>query len=508
MTEIQETPAKNEEYLVSENKQVKVFPRNFGREVIYSNFEEVTRDNLWIILQDALSVHSVNSGDIDYLWRYYRGEQDIIYRTQDVLGTANNTIVENHAQEIVTFKTGYLLQNPIQYVPLEDGIEEEISTLNRYCSSEGKITADKHLSDWMHIAGVGYRLILPDKTAENDYAPFEIHTLDPRNTFVVYNSGVGNKPLLGCTITQVESELDNITHTVYSGYTKTHYFEFVDNVLTRYEIHLMKDIPIIEYPLNQARIGAFELVLPLLDAINKTTSDRVNGLENFIHSLLVLKNVDLQDGDMAKIRILGGISITDTSEGKKADIEYLTQKLDQGDTQTLIDYQYKTLLRIVCMPMINMSGAGSSDNGVAVELRDGYYQADTYAKGVELEWKQSEKKLLKLMLRICKSKGRLALEPYQVETRFDRWNRTNLLAKSQVLITMLSNEKIHPRLAFQASDMFIDPELAYQQSLAWYEEHKGDEGGTNDTDIRFTNDREDTRNPIRERESSRNQNRE
>ena len=38
-------------------------------------------------------------------------------------------------------------------------------------------------------------------------------------------------------------------------------------------------IPIFEYPANNARLGSFEIVLPLLDAINNIASNRMDGLE-------------------------------------------------------------------------------------------------------------------------------------------------------------------------------------------------------------------------------------
>lgn len=40
-------------------------------------------------------------------------------------------------------------------------------------------------------------MILPDPKDEADESPFEIYTLDPRNAFVVYHSGLGNKPMMG-----------------------------------------------------------------------------------------------------------------------------------------------------------------------------------------------------------------------------------------------------------------------------------------------------------------------
>ena len=40
------------------------------------------------------------------------------------------------------------------------------------------------------------RQVLPDARGEEDESPFELYTLDPRDTFVVYSNEIGNKPLM------------------------------------------------------------------------------------------------------------------------------------------------------------------------------------------------------------------------------------------------------------------------------------------------------------------------
>jgi hypothetical protein len=57
-----------------------------------------------------------------------------------------------------------------------------------------------------------------------------------------------------------------------------------------------------------------------------------------------------------------------------------------------------------------------------------------------------------------------------IDIHFTRRNYENIASKSQVLVAMLNNPKIHPELAFQHCGMFADPESAYLQSKAYYDE--------------------------------------
>lgn len=91
---------------------------NKGRNRIYSSYEPDEIDAVAVarILADAIPVHLNNAQDIDYLHNYTKGIQPVLDRTKEVRPEINNKIVENHAYEIVEFKTGYCFGSPVTYV--------------------------------------------------------------------------------------------------------------------------------------------------------------------------------------------------------------------------------------------------------------------------------------------------------------------------------------------------------------------------------------------------------
>ena len=431
-----------------------------GRRVIKTDETEVTVENVISILDKALPYHEKNRQEIVYLWNYYKGLQPVLDRKKEVRPEICNKIVENRANEIVSFKTGYLMGEPLQYVSRGEGdIAEAINRLNEYVFAEEKPTKDKELADWFHICGTSFRMVLPDEeVGEEDDSPFEIYTLDPRNTFVVYHNGLGNKPILG-----VKYVIDEQAIVHYSCYSRYEYFEIVEGKVVKHEPHILGDIPIVEYPLNLARIGAFEIVLPLLDAINVTDSNRVDGVEQFIQALMVFYNIDISSEKYKELREEGAIKVQDIDPNMKAKVEYLVNNMSQGETQTLKDDMYQTVLTICGMPNRN-GGSSTSDTGSAVIMRDGWSAAEARAKDAELMFKKSERIFLRLVLNICKTLKGMDLRVSNVEIRFTRRNYENILQKAQVLDLMLKNNKIHPRLAFEHCGLFVDSDLAYTLS--------------------------------------------
>ena len=162
-----------------------------GRKIITSNAKSITRDNLLTVLTEAKMVHTSNKAEIEYLYKYYKGDQPILSRTKEVRPDICNNIVVNRANEIVAFKTGYLCGEPIQYINRngEDSVTENINTLNEYMFSEDKASQDEEIVEWGNICGTAYRLVLPDEKGEADEAPFEMYTLDPSDALLHLHGG-------------------------------------------------------------------------------------------------------------------------------------------------------------------------------------------------------------------------------------------------------------------------------------------------------------------------------
>ena len=441
-----------------------------GRRIIKTSVREITENNVLDVLRKSLNTHSLNRSEIDYLYKYYKGDQPIRYRVKEVRPEICNRIVENRANEIVSFKVGYLCGEPIQYVSRsgKENTVKQVNVLNEYMFAEDKASQDQEIVEWQMICGTAYRMVLPDDAEDLDEAPFEMYTLDPRNTFIVYSSEIGNEPLMA-----VKYYVDDTNVTHYSIYTKNMYYVVDGDLLTGATPHALYDIPIIEYPANNSRLGSFEIVLPLLDAMNSVASNRMDGVEQLVQAFIKFINCDISKEEYQEFLELGAIKVKSV-DGQAADVGVVTTELNQTQSQTLKDDYYNAMLTICGMP--NRNGSKStSDTGAAVVLRDGWSDAEARAKDSENVFKRAEKKMLKLVLRICEDLRDGTLHLRDIDMKFTRRNYEAIQSKSQVLISMLQEPKIHPQLAFQHSGMFSDAESAYAMSMKYYEDERAKE---------------------------------
>ena len=479
----------------------------FGRRVLTHSIKksELTAEKIRQILPQVLREHEKNAREINYLYNYYKGKQPILNKQKNVRPEINNKVLENHAFEIVEFKKAYVYGEPVQYVQKgeknNEAVNPEISELNRFMESEDKSSKDKELAEWQYIAGTAYRWAEIDNKEDEDDAPFEMSTPDPRRTFVVYNSGIKGEQLFSGHYSYFSENLQTEDGKEYTSkyriitiYTEDKMFEFkqtLGNTFGGYnEIQIIpQEIPIsdtesyidecypleikghriIEYPLNQSRIGLIELVITGLNALNRIKSDDLDGIDQFIQSLLVFVNQDVDAKDVVELMALGAVKINSSDPSKPADIKLLTSQLMHSETKIVTDDLYNNVLTICGVPRLNDKPSGG-DTGQARLLGEGWTMADERAKQDELSFKKSERQFLKLILGICKYKSKLeTLKISDIDIKFTRNKSDNLLVKTQGLMNM-KQAQVPPDVAFTICGLFSDPNDVYAKGKKYFGE--------------------------------------
>lgn len=474
----------------------------FGRRVLRYSLKknELTAEKIREILPEVLREHDKNAEEIDYLFRFYKGYQPILKKEKNIRPEINNKVLENHAFEIVEFKKAYVYGEPVQYVQKgeknNETVNPEISILNKFMESEDKSSKDKDLAEWQYICGTAYRWADIDTDEDEDEAPFEISTPDPRRTFVVYSSGIKGEQLFSGhyswfsdnVITEDTKDYTS-KYRIITIYTEDREYKFkeafgnceliqqnlpeigLEEYKTEVEAYplIVKGHRIIEYPLNSARIGLIELVMSGLNALNRIKSDDLDGIDQFVQSLLVFINQEVDLETFKSLVEAGAIQVTSDNPQKPADVKLLTSQLLHSETKIVTDDIYNNILTICGIPRLNDKPSGG-DTGQARLLGEGWTMADERAKQDELSFKRSERQFLKLILNICKYKNQIKeLKISEIDVKFTRNKSDNLLVKTQGLMNMKQSQ-VSPDIAFTICGLFSDPNDVYAKSKKYYGE--------------------------------------
>lgn len=454
------------------NKKVPLVGTLMGRKKIHTDETEVTEKNIAAIVSKAMNGdHAVNRNQMEFLFKYERGLQPVIDREKTIRPEIKNVVIENHASEIVDFTVGYQAGNPINLVARSVNAElkhsdKRIVKINEMLSEENKQAKDIELFRNFHICGLAYVMILP-KDVMYGTSPFDYLVLDPRNTFIVYSNDAYERPMVAVTYSVLENGTRKVT-----AYSNDFIYVFgvgVDGSANGFEVvpNILRMIPIIEFSANSDYAGCFEKAIPLMDAINEINSNRVDDIEQFVQSILWLHNAELSDEAKEELKSGGGIMQTKSvGNGADAKVVYLTQTLNQNETQTYVDYLYKQILQICGVPSREKSTGGNT--GSAMYLSNGYEQAESRAKAMESMYSRSMLQVVELILRICKLSVGVDSEVKELETRFidvefSRDRTYDLASRTNALATLI-NTGIEPLHAMRTVDLFNDVETVYHDS--------------------------------------------
>ena len=453
-----------------------------GRRQIYTDKTVIDRTNILEVLDDAFALHEQNRAEMIYLFEYIKGKQPILSREKQIRSEINEKIVDNMASEILEFKLGYEFGSPITYVQRarkdiksrkalfrfisklftsKETQKEDmrVSALNEMMVEESKAAKDLQLAKDVKTCGVGYRLILP-KRFKTGISVFDLLVLNPMNTFVVYSNDAYREPVLG--VTYFPHKDGSIS---FGCYTRNSYFKIERGIVKNFDqafIELpntMGEIPIVEYRNDYDRMGCFERVIPLMNALNTVDSDRVNDIAQHVQNLLWGDNVAIDEEQYKKLRAEGMI-VTTSEQGRQSTLKYLESVLNQSENQTLVDYIKQQILDITNTPSRSELSGGST--GSATNMSTGWMAAETDAKEKEQIWAASERRETRIILKILKTSDEVdadiaELNLSDIEIRFSRSRTYDLATKCNSLATLI-HIGIDPLRAIETVGLFTDPQ--------------------------------------------------
>lgn len=475
--------------------------KTYGRTTIYANYTEKellsgTREEqgkrIIKILKDIKfqGLHEQNEVETRYLIDYMYGDQDIKFKEKKTRTDINNKSVENWAYACVDWKKTFLLGKPVKYAPINDVSNEEIIELNSYMTYENKQMLDLDIWEDVLCCGRGFRYTNADKVTEEDETPFEMINLDPWKVEVVYSSGINKEQLCSYVQTKMldyieqtniingEKEKVPVEYNEYTVYSRNAQFVITDKEGT-WEIEsskplILKEHIITEYYLNRRRMSIIELGKDIFNDLNNVENLDLDDIEQFVNSIMVFTNAEVNKEGMDAIKEYGAVSIKST-EAKKASVEILQSRLKSLDTQIYYLRKLTALHNILSIPQASNSGdVSNAETGKGMLVGQGFTSASIRTEGEELAFIKCDRNSLKTILKILKKSPDSKIKSLKVsdiEIKLSRDLSENILIKTQALQNLMA-ANIPPEIRNQVINLFSDPANVTKLQKAYEEEMK------------------------------------
>ena len=363
--------------------------------------------------------HSTESKRLKKLKDYYLGKHDILKHKRRE-GQPNFKAVANHAKDIADTATGYFMGNPIKYTNTSDGDLEQL--LEAFDGAEiDQVDSENALN--MAIYGRSYEYIY----AKEDKTELDSTTLEPENTFLVYDDSIEKQPLFAVYYYHVKDDANNTESYHAEVLTENLHYKLIlqsnSTGTTRndsQEPHNMGIIPVIEYQNNKFRIGDYEQQISLIDAYNSLMGNRVNDKEQAIESILVLYGAQLADTEeeareaMQILREEGLLEMPADAKG-----EFLSNTLDENSVEVLRKALKEDIYTFSHVPNLTDENVAGNSSGVAMEYK---------LLGLEMITKTKEANFADYL-----GMTQISIDAKSIVPQFSRGLPKNLLEISQII---------------------------------------------------------------------------
>lgn len=411
-------------------------------------FDEANVNKAYLLT--LINKHRAMRARFEKLKRYYDGQHDILDDKDKAI-----KLVCNHAKDIADTASSYFLGNPISYKSDEDITD----LLNEMDYAECDATDGGSAVD-LAIYGCAYEYIY----VEEGDVYLKTKTLSPENTFVVYDDSIEEKELFAVYYYKKKDDTDRKTTRYIATVFTTHYKWVLDieqmagyQAVTEKPVeHFFNRIPIIEYLNNSDGFGDFELQIPLIDAYNAMTSDRVIDKEQFIDAILVIYGTLIADDDggtteepsgVKAMRKLKKEKLLQMPDASKA--EYLTRTFDESGMEILrkaIEQDIHKFSHIPCLTDENFSG---NTSGVAMEYK--LLGIENITKTKERYYRRGLKKRLAIFCGWLETTGYPPIDPAKIKATFTRALPKNLVEISNIVRNLqgiVSNRTLLSQIPF------------------------------------------------------------
>lgn len=460
-----------------------------GRKRIYTDAAEITSENVISVLQDALTIHELNRHEIAYLLNYEKGLQPLA-RKKTIRSDINIEVCDNIANQVVEFKLGYHWGNPKSLVQRgdrdlssndPDTDDDAITLLNQMNEDEQAYRKDQELARFIEICGIGYQMVDIKRDFVEGGSVFDLYTLNPMNTFIVFKNDIRETPMMAVTYSQKKNGSRYFTCiTKDNWYQIKDVYEIVDNETIETWGHMPRSgeknplgkVPVVEFIRSFDRMGCFERQISDIDALNIEVSDFANSVAQNTQEIWWMNDadfpVDPKTGE--KIKPVSGqwMQTKTTANGNRPMIQALSSTFNYSGVQENITSKRNMILQKCYVPLQSDPGSGST--GTAMSMSAGWSAAEAVAAKEEDIIRGSVMEIVELELLAIRNSHLLPsdhilmdLRKSDIQPKFTRQKTFDLGTKTNSMVTLIK-AGVNGRIAMQVVDLFPDIAQAWADS--------------------------------------------
>lgn len=351
---------------------------------IFPSGEAITPD----VVKEFIALHeSQTLPTLQESMRMYRGEYDILTQTAKAEYKPDNRLVVGFAKYIVDSFVGFFNGIPVKLTHDNDQVQ---AFLDEFIDRNDMDDNESELAKLVAIYGKAYEYLY-----QNEESLTEVVYNGPEDIILVHDDSIAQHPLFAIRYYydedgEMAGELFTTTERIGIS-SKGGQISF-----TEPELHYYGGVPIVEYVMSEERQSIFEGVKTLMNAINRTLSEKANDIDYYADSYLKILGAELDAKTIQTLR--DNRTINMSGEGSEnIVVEFVTKPSADEAQENLIERLIDLVYQMAMVANVNDDQFATA-SGVAQEFK--LQPMSNMAKNLDRKFKSGMSRRFKMLFAI------------------------------------------------------------------------------------------------------------
>lgn len=359
--------------------------------VIYmdkKSFGAMTESDIKRIYYD----NRINNTKYKELDDQYIGKHKIVHKTKNNNNDPNNKIVNNFCKYVTDVMSGYFIAEPIVYSSSNDD-EEFLEKIINVFEFNDEQDENAELAKKASIHGSCFELLYMDEDANIRFSKV------PASQGILIKDASLDDGYLGFIRVLHYLNKDKELNVLLEFYTSTEIWCFsgkgegslnLDNIID----HYWNDVPVVEYPNNDERLGDFEGITSINDAYNTVQSNTANLFQYNDEALLKITKLGaVTTDDVKDMREKGAVILDDGG-----DVNWMLKEINDTAIENYKNRLIQDMHLFSGVPNMTDSSFGGNLSGVAISYK--MWSMDQIVKIKERKFKKGIQRRIELITNI------------------------------------------------------------------------------------------------------------
>ena len=313
------------------------------------------------LLERYIRKHEESLKRYRYLEAMAKGFHDVYNLPEKEAWKPDNRLAVNFPRYITETFMGYAYGIPIKKSHPDDNIDEAI----REFEDDNEITDHEYeLFRKACVYGHAWEYFY-----QNEEAKTRMTVCTPIELFTVYDDTLRNHALFSVRYGYHEREDGSQGEKYGEVLTKTEIIPFDGDKYSDPIVNPYGLIPVVEYRLNDERMGLYEDVTGLIEAYNHVVGEKANDVEAFAEAYLAVLGAELDEDGIYKIRDNRIINLYGTDDAKDVLVQFLQKPTADGTQENLLNRLEDLIYETSMVANISDQSFGSQVSGTALAYK-------------------------------------------------------------------------------------------------------------------------------------------